>query len=201
MTAVEIVIFIVLGGMLFPMLAFVAMIAWRTSTAVAQVVGVLEGHKAMFEAIGDRFAALYDRLDAYNTNNETLFITLRTEFNTRMDKLDERVGLLEKDMAEVKADVSVLKTNMGLLREEVTLIKANMEAQQQDITLIKTNMEAQQQDITLIKTNMEAQQQDITLIKANMEAQQQDITLIKANMEAQQRDMTLIKEHLLGEAD
>ena len=154
MTAVEIAIFVVLGGMLFPMLAFMAMIAWRTSTAVAQVVGVLEGHKAMFETIGDRFAALYDRLDAYNTNNETLFITLRTEFNTRMDKLDERVGLLEKDMAEVKADVSALKTNMGLLREEVTLIKANMETQQQDITLIKANMETQQRDMTLIKEHL-----------------------------------------------
>ena len=194
MTAVEIVIFIVLGGVLLPMLAFVGMIAWRTSMVVAQVVGVLEGHKAMFESFGERFSALYDKIDAINTNTETHFLTLRTELNPRIERLDERVGLLEKDMAEVKADVSTLKTDMGLLRAEVTLIKANMEVQQQDIALIKANMEAQQQDINLIKANMEAQQ-------ANMEAQQQDIILIKANMEAQQQDITLIKEHLLGEAD
>ena len=180
MTAVEIVIFIVLGGVLLPMLAFVGMIAWRTSMVVAQLVGVLEGHKAMFESFGERFSALYDKLDAINTNTETHFLTLRTELNPRIERLDERVGLLEKDMAEVKADVSVLKNDMGLLRAEVTLIKANMEAQQ---------------------ANLEAQQQDIILIKANMEAQQQDIILIKANMEAQQQDITLIKEHLLGEAD
>ena len=112
--------------LLLPILSFVGMIAWRTSIAVAQVVGMLGWHKAMFEAIGYRFAALYDRLDAHNTNNETQFIALRTEFNTRMDKLDERVGLLENDMAEVKADVSVLTTNMEAQQRDMTLIKEHL---------------------------------------------------------------------------
>ena len=70
---------------------------------------------------------------------------------SRLNSMDEKIGLLTSDMSTVKSDVQALKSDTQALKSDIQTLKSDTQALKSDIQTLKGDVQTVKSDIHTLK--------------------------------------------------
>ncbi len=86
----------------------------------------------------------------------------------QLDRIEKDIQELKVDVSHLKADVAELKADMVEVKSDVTGLKADMVEVKSDVTGLKADMVEVKSDVTGLKADMVEVKSDVTGLKADM---------------------------------
>jgi chromosome segregation ATPase len=138
----------------------------------------LDIHTAKISAI-DR-ASDQTRLEVHRFNSEIR--NVREEFSGRLERLDNDVAGLRREIVGDDGLLVSLNKDMFLLRDDVTGIKVKVDTLQVDVSGLKTDVSALKTDVAGLKTDVSALKTDVAGLKTDVSQLKTDMAEVKGSL-------------------
>ena len=117
--------------------------------------------------------------------------------NERLGRLETDVAELKSDMIEVKADVAELKSDMIEVKADVAELKSDMIEVKADVAELKSDMIEVKADVAELKSDMIEVKADVAELKSDMIEVKADVAELKSDMIEVKADVAELKSDMV----
>lgn len=69
------------------------------------------------------------------------------DIHVKIDLLSERVKIIEREIIDIKKDISILKNDMEIMKKDISILKRDMEVMKKEVSEIKIELETMNETI------------------------------------------------------